>query len=123
MNANGLFPRRLEKQKSLVRMISAVSILTSDISKYTCLTHASTSDHYSTTRLQYGVIKMFTNVYKLTFSTLHVHDIFPTYKLTLLHGPLKHFERSNLICNLSKFICEYLERLKEKFINTDPDQM
>ena len=113
MNANGLFPRHAAKQKRLVRMISGVSILTSDISKYPCLSQASTSDHYSTTRLQYSIIKMFTNIYKITFSRLHVHEIFPTYKLILLDGPLKHFQQSHLICNLSKFISDYLEILKE----------
>ena len=113
MNANGLFPRRAAKQKRLVRMISGVSILTSDISKYPCLSQASTSDHYSTTRLQYSIIKMFTNIYKITFSRLDVHKIFPTYELILLDGPLKHFQQSHVICNLSKFISEYLEILKE----------
>ena len=123
MNANRLFPRCAAKQKRLVRMISGVSILTSDISKYPCLSQASTSDHYSTTRLQYSIIKMFTNIYKITFSRLHVHEIFPTYELILLDGPLKHFQQSHLICNLSKFISDYLEILKENFINTDPDEM
>ena len=123
MNANGLFPRRAAKQKRLVRMISGISILTSDISKYPCLSQASTFDHYSTTRLQYSIIKMFTNIYKITFSRLHVHEIFPTYELILLDGPLKHFQQSHVICNLSKFISEYLEILMEKFINMDPDEM
>ena len=103
MFGTGLFARRAEKKKRLVRMLSGLAILTSDISKYPCLSHASTSDHYSTTRLQYSMIKIFTNVYRITFRRLHVHDIFPTYKLTLFDGPLKHFERSNVIYNLDEY--------------------
>ena len=57
MNANRPFPRHAAKQKRLVRMISGVSVLTSDISKYPCLSQASTSDHYSTTCLQYSIIQ------------------------------------------------------------------
>ena len=126
MFGTGLFPRRAEKQKRLIRMISGIAILTSDISKYPCLSDASTFDHYSTTQLQYSMIKIFTNVYRITFTRLHAHGIFPAYRLTqlsLIYGPLKHFERSNIIYNLSQYICHYLEILKEKIINTDPDEM
>ena len=119
----GLFPRRAEKRKRLIRCIAGVAILTRDISKYPCLSEASTSDHYSTTRLQYSMIKIFTYIYKITFRRLHIHDIFPRFKLTLHSGPLKHFERSNVICNLCKYISDHLEILLEKIYDTDPDEM
>ena len=54
------------KNKFLLRSIEGVTFLTRDIANYPCLTEASTVDHYSTTRLQYSVGKIFKNLYKLT---------------------------------------------------------
>ena len=68
-----------------------MAFLTRDIGNYPCLTEASTADHFSTTRLQYSVVKIFKNLYKLVVRRLQVHKIHPAYELTqlyLLHGPL-----------------------------------
>ena len=92
METSTLFPRHLEKHKFLLRSIEGVAFLTTDIGNYPCVTGASTADHYSTTRLQYSVVKIFKNLYKLVVRRLQVHEIHPAYELTQLHlldGPLK----------------------------------
>ena len=48
METSTLFPRCLEKHKFLLRSIEGVAFLTRDIGNYSCLTEASTADHYST---------------------------------------------------------------------------
>ena len=91
METSTLFPRRLEKHKFLLRSIEGVAFLTRDIGNYPCLTETSTADHYSATRLQYSVVKIFKNLYKLLVRRLQVHEIHPAYELTqlyLLDGPL-----------------------------------
>ena len=100
METTTLFPRHLEKHKFLLRSIEGVAFLTRDIGNYPCLTEASTFDHYSTTCLQYSVVKIFKNLYKLVVRRLQVHKIHPAYKLTPLHlldGLLKYFEWSAVI--------------------------
>ena len=105
MGTTTLFPRCLEKHKFLLRSIEGLAFLTGDIKNYPCLTEYSTADHYSTTQLQYSVVKIFKNLYKLVVRRLQVHEIDPGYKLTPLHlldGPLKYFEWSAAIetlCN------------------------
>ena len=126
METSTLFPRRLEKHKFLLRSIEGVAFLTRDIGNYPCLTEASTADQYSTTRLQYSVVKIFKNLYKLLVRRLQVHEIHPEYKLTPLHlldGPLKYFERSAAIKTLCNYITDHLELLLEHILNTDPDEM
>ena len=121
-----LFYPRLEKHKFLLRSIWGVTTLTRDIANYPCISEASTSDHYTTTRLQYSVVKIFKNLYKLTVRRLQVHEIYPAYELTPLHlldGPLKHFERSAAIETLSQYITEHLEILLQHILHTDPDEM
>ena len=93
METSTLFPRHLAKHKFLLRSIEGVAFLTRYIGNYPCLTEASTADHYSTTRLQYSVVKIFKNLYKLVVRRLQVHKIHPACELTqlyLLHGPLKY---------------------------------
>ena len=110
METSTLFPRRLAKHKFLLRSIEGVAFLTRDIGNYPCLTEASTADHYSTTRLQYSVVKIFKNLYKLVVRRLQVHEIHPAYELTqlyLLHGPLKYFERSAAIKTLCNYITNF----------------
>ena len=126
METSTLFPRHLEKHKFLLRSIEGVAFLTRDIGNYPCLTEGSTTDHYSTTHLQYSVVKIFKNLYKLVVRRLQVHEIHPTYELTqlyLLHGPLKYFERSAAIETLCDYITGHLELLLEHILNTDPDEM
>ena len=126
METSTLFPKHLEKHKFLLRSIEGVAFLTRDIGNYPCLTEASTADHYSTTRLQYSVVKIFKNLYKLVVRRLQVHEIHPAYELTqlcLLHGPLKYFERSATIKTLYNYITDHLELLLEHILNTDPDKM
>ena len=126
METSTLFPRRLEKHKFLLKSIEGVAFLTRDIGNYPCLTEASTADHYSTTRLQYSVVKIFKNLYKLVVRRLQVHEIHPAYELTqlcLLDGPLKYFQRSAAIKTLCNYITDYLELLLEHILNTDPDEM
>ena len=122
METSTLFPRHLEKHNFLLRSIEGVAFLTRDIGNYPCLTEASTADHYSTTRLQYSVVKIFKNLYKLlVLLVLH-----PEYKLTPLHlldGPLKYFEWSAAIKTLCNYITDHLELLLEHILNTDPDEM
>ena len=126
METSTLFPMRLEKHKFLLRSIEGVAFLTTDIGNYPCLSGASTADHYSTTHLQYSVVKIFKNLYKLVVRRLHVHEIHPAYKLTQLHlldGPLKYFEQSAAIKTLCNYITDHLKLLLEHILNTDPDQM
>ena len=123
METSTLFPRRLEKHKFLLRSIEGVEFLTRNIGNYPCLTEASTADHYSTTRLQYSVVKIFKNLYKLLVRRLQVHEIHPAYQLTqlyLLDGPLKYFEQSAAIKTLCNYITDHLEFLLEHILNTDP---
>ena len=126
METSTLFPRRLAKHKFLLRSIEGVAFLTRDIGNYPCLIEASTADHYSTTRLQYSVVKIFKNLYKLVVRRLQVHKIHPAYELTqlyLLHGPLKYFEQSATIKTLCNYITDHLELLLEHILNTDPNEM
>ena len=126
METSTLFPRCLEKHKFLLRSIEGVAFLTRDIGNYPCLTKASTADHYSTTRLQYSVVKIFKNLYKLVVRRLQVHEIHPTYELTqlyLLHKPLKYFEQSAAIKTLCNYITDHLELLLDYILNTDPNEM
>ena len=107
METTTLFPWCLEKNKFLLRSIEGVAFLTRDIGNYPCLTEASTFDHYSTTCLQYSVVKIFENLYKLVVRRLQVHEIYPAYKLTpwhLLDGLLKYFEQSAAIETLGKVL-------------------
>ena len=126
METSTLFPRHLEKHKFLLRSIEGVAFLTRDIGNYPCLTEASTADHYSTTHLQYSVVKIFKNLYKLVVRRLQVHEIHPAYELTqvyLLNGPLKYFEQSAAIKTLYNYIANHLELLLEHILNTDLDEM
>ena len=119
METSTLFPRHLEKHKFLLRSIEGVAFLTRDIGNYPCLTEAST-------HLQYSVVKIFKNLYKLVVRRLQVHEIHPAYELTqlyLLHGPLKYFEWSAAIKTLCNYITDHLELLLEHILNTDPDEM
>ena len=75
METSTLFPRHLEKHKFLLRSIEGVAFLTRDIGNYPCFTEASTADHYSTTHLQYSVVKIFKNLYKLVFRRLQGGEI------------------------------------------------
>ena len=123
---NTLFPGHLEKHKFLLRNIAGVATLTRDIGNYPCLTEASTSDHCSTTHLQYSVVKIFKNLYKLVVRRLQVHEIYSAYDLTPLHlldGSLKYFERSAAIETLCKYITDHLELLLEHILKTDSDEM
>ena len=126
METSTLFPRHLQKHKFLLRSIEGVAFLTRDIGNYPCLTEALTADHYSTTRLQYSVVKIFKNLYKFVVRRLQVHEIHPAYELTqlyLLHGPLKYFEWSAAIKTLCNYITNHLELLLEHIFNTDPNEM
>ena len=126
METSTHFPGRLEKLKFLLRSIEGVTFLTRDIGNYPCLTEASTTDHYSTTHLQYSIVKIFKNLYKLVVRRLQVHEIHPAYELTqlyLLDGPLKYFEWSAAIETLCNYITDHLELLLEHILNTDPDEM
>ena len=122
METTTLFPRHLEKHKFLFRSIEGVAFLTRDIGNYPCLTEALTADHYSTTHLQYSVVKIFKNLYKLAVRRLQVHEIHPAYKLTplhLLHWPLKYFEQSAAI----KTLCNYITDHLELYLNTFSTQI
>ena len=124
METTTLFPRCLEKHKFLLRNIEGVEYLTRDIGNYPCLTEASTADHYSTTRLQYSVVKIFKNLYKLFVRKLQVHEIHPAYEqLHLLDGPLKYFQQSAVIKTLCNYITNHLELLLEHILNIDPNEM
>ena len=103
-----------------------MAFLTRDIGNYPFLTEASTADHYSTTRLQYSVVKIFKNLYKLVVRRLPVHEIHPVYKLTPLHlldGPLKYLERSAAIKTLCNYITDHLQLLLEHIFYKDSDEM
>ena len=101
METSTLFPGHLEKHKFLLRSIEGVAFLTRDIGNYPCLTEASTADHYSTTHLQYSVVKIFKNLYKLVVRRQQVHKIHPAYEWS---AAINH-----------------LELLLEHILNTDPD--
>ena len=126
METSTLFPRCLEKHKFLLKSIERVAFLTRDIGNYPCLTEASTVDHYSTTCLQYSVVKIFKNLYKLVVRRPQVHEIHPAYELTqlyLLERPLKYFQWSDAIKTLSNYIANHLELLLKHIFNTDLDEM
>ena len=126
MATTTLFPRHLEKHKFLLRSIEGVVFLTRDIGNYPCLTEASTADHYSTTHLQYSVVKIFKNLYKLVVRRLQVHEIHSAYELTqlyLLDGLLKYFQWSAVIKTLCNYITDHLELLLEHILNIDPDEI
>ena len=125
METTTLFLGHLGKHKFLLRSIEGMAFLTRDIGNYPCLTEASTSDRYSTTHLQYSVVKIFKNLYKLV-RRLQVNEIYPAYELTpvhLLEGPLKYFEWSAAIETLCNYITNHLELLLEHILNTDPNEM
>ena len=88
----GHFITRQEKHEYLVRAVSAIAVLIRQISFYPCLNSASTSDLYSTTRMQYSAIRNLRKVYKITICHLRVFDMEPRIKLNILPGPLKHFQ-------------------------------
>ena len=98
METSTLFPRHLEKHKFLLRSIKGVAFLTRDIGNYPCLTEASTADHYSTTCLQYSVVKIFKNLYKLV-RRLQVHKIHPAYELTQLYGFMPTPSKNTIVHN------------------------
>ena len=126
METSTLFPWRLEKHKFLLRSIEGVAFLTRDIGNYPCLTEASTADHYSTTRLQYSVVKnsrISTNLLsgdcKFTKFTQHMNS----HNCIFSHGPLKYFEQSAAIKTFSNYITDHLELLLKHILNTDSDEM
>ena len=88
----GHFITRKEKHEYLVRAVSAVAVLIRQISFYPCLNSASTSDFYSTTRMQYSAIRNLKKVYKITMCHLRAFDMEPRIKLNTVPGPLKHFQ-------------------------------
>ena len=100
-----------------------MATLTRDIANYPCISEASTSDHYTTTCLQYSVVKIFKNLYKLTVRRLQVH-VHPANELTPLHLlDAVSFERSAAIETLSKYITDHLEILLQLILHADPDEM
>ena len=72
METTTLLPWHLAKHKFLLRSIEGVAFLTRDMGNYPCLTEASTCEYYPTTHLQYSVVKLFKNLYKL-LRRLQVH--------------------------------------------------
>ena len=119
---------RKEKHQYVTRSISAVAKLTNEIAKYSCLNAASTSDHYSTTRMQYKMIKVFTNIYKISVCRLREYGLQPVHNITdheflPLQGPLKHHERSTIIINLSFYIHEHLHILLNEISDIDKQKM
>ena len=89
---SGHFITRKEKHEYLVRAVSAGTVLIRQMSSYSCLNSASTSDLYSTTRMQYSAIRNLKKVYKITICHLRAFDMEPRITLNILPGPLKHFQ-------------------------------
>ena len=119
----GHFITRKEKHEYLVRAVSAVTVLIRQISFYPCLNSASTSDLYSTTRMQYSVIKNFKKVYKITMCRLRAFDMEPQIKLNIVPGPLKHFQRSKVFLALCNQLSVHTERLLSKIDNSDVNEI
>ena len=99
-----------------------------DISKYPCLNAASTSDHYSTTRMQYRMVKALTRIYKISVFRLLAHGLKPVHIVSdhdffVIEGPLKHFERSTIIMNFCYYISDNLELLLKEIMETDNKKM
>ena len=118
------FMSRRDKHNYLLRALQAVGILTRDISEYPCLNSASTTDHYTTTRIQYKVIKIFTSIYKITVCRLRVFEISPSrVNLYGTDGPLKHFQRQKLLDSLFSSISTNTQRLLETVLNCDVDEI
>ena len=118
------FMSRRDKHNYLLRALQAVSILTRDISEYPCLNSASTTDHYTTTRIQYKVIKIFTRIYKITVCRLRVFEISPSrVNLYGTDGPLKHFQRQKLLNSLFSSISTNTRRLLETVLDCDVDEI
>ena len=113
-------------QIPLKKHFRCFATLTRGIANYPCISEASTSNHYTTSGLQYSVVKIFKNLNKLTVRRLQAHKIYPAYELTPLHllnGPLKHFEQSTAIETLSTYTSDHLEILLQHILHTDPDEM
>ena len=119
----GHFITRKEKHEYLVRAVSAVAVLIRQISFYPCLNSASTSDLYSTTRMQYSAIRNIRKVYKITICHLRAFDMEPRIKLNILPGPLKHFQRSEVFLALCNQISLHTERLLSKLVNSDVNEI
>ena len=119
---------RKEKHTYLTRSISCVAILIKEISNYPCLNAASTSDHFSTMRMQYKMVKALTRIYKISVFRLLAHNLKPVHIISdhdffAVEGPLKHFERSTIIINLCCYISDHLELLLNEIIETDNEKM
>ena len=119
---------RKEKHTYLIRTISCVATLIKDISKYPCLNAASTSDHYSTTCMQYRMVKALTRIYKISVFRLLAHDLKPVHIVSdhdffVIEGPLNHFERSTIIINLCYYISDNLQLLLNEIMETDNEKM
>ena len=120
---SGHFITRKEKHEYLVRAVSAISVLIRQISSYPCLNSASTSDLYSTTRMQYSAIRNLKKVYKITICRLRAFHMEPRIKLNILPGPLKHFQHSEVFLALCDQLSLHTERLLSKIVNSDADEI
>ena len=103
--------------------MSAISVLIRQISSYPYLNSASTSDLYSTTRMQDSVIRNLKKVYKITICCLQAFDMEPQIKLNILPGPLKHFQHSEVFLALCDQLSLHTKRLLSKIVNSDADEI
>ena len=87
----GHFITRKEKHEYLVRAVSAITVLIRQISFYPCLNSASMSDLYSTTHMQYSVIRNLKKVYKITMCHLRAFDMEPRIKLNIVTWTFETF--------------------------------
>ena len=120
---SGHFITRKEKHKYLVIPVSAMAVLIRQMSSYPCLNSTSTSDLYSTTRMQYSAIRNLKKVYKITICHLQAFDMEPRSKLNILPRPLRHFQRSEVFLAPCNQLSLHTERLLSKIVNLDVDEI
>ena len=81
------------------------------------------SELYSTTRMQYSVIRNLKKVYKITMCHLQAFDMEPRIKLNIVPGPLKHFQRLEVFLAFCDQLSVYTERLLSKIYNLDVNEI
>ena len=111
---------RIEKKKKMMNLIDENVDIIQDILGYSCMNQASTSQNYSTTRMQYKTLKFlpFTQYITNYFSNISGTLV---YKLPYMEGPLQCSQRSQLFTELCQNIVQHSYVLGEHFLQIDTD--
>ena len=113
-----LISARDKKKKKMNLTDENIEIL-KDLLAHPCLTKASSSQHFLTTRLQYRTLKFLGAIYTILRKLFIKLNLHPTYKLPDMDGPLKCYERSQLFIDLCQNIIKHSYILGEHFLEID----